>query len=182
MRHGELQEFRYRDGPEARLELPVGRRDVGEEDVAVRIWMERSDADLELPSGSRKLRALTCTGWARKVRIRRGYRSKPRSRSGNATATDPAALSSIAVASRSSATVPSCASLRPGTPVGISVGSGRCRRAIQGFTCQRRSKTSEPPRRAARVNDGLGQSTTVVVDRGRVIRRMSDTRPQPISA
>ena len=51
--HGELQEFRYRDGPEARLELPVGRRDVGEEDVAVRIWMERSDADLELPVRAR---------------------------------------------------------------------------------------------------------------------------------
>src|SRR5439155_5745574 len=49
MRHGELQEFRYRDGPEARLELPVGRRDVGEEDVAVGIWMKRSGADLELP-------------------------------------------------------------------------------------------------------------------------------------
>src|SRR2546421_7427063 len=49
MRHGELQEFRYRDGPEAQLELPAGRRDVGEEDVAVRIRMERSDADLELP-------------------------------------------------------------------------------------------------------------------------------------
>src|SRR5437868_14627270 len=49
MRHGELQEFPYRDGPEARLELPVRRRDVGEEDIAVRIWMERSDANLELP-------------------------------------------------------------------------------------------------------------------------------------
>src|SRR5437868_2371870 len=94
MRHGELQEFRYRDGPEARLELPVGRRDVGEEDVAVRIWMERSDADLELPV--------------------------------------------------------------------------RFEEAARLDLHRMRTQSADPAR--------------IVVDRGRIIRRMRDTRPQPISA
>ncbi len=47
MRLGKLQEFRYRDGPELRMKLPVRRRNVGQEDVSIRVRVQRHNARLE---------------------------------------------------------------------------------------------------------------------------------------
>jgi len=47
MRLGSLQEFRYGNRPQAGIQLPVRRRDVGQEDVAVRVRVQRRNTRLE---------------------------------------------------------------------------------------------------------------------------------------
>jgi len=49
MRPGKLQKFRYGNGPQTWMELPVRRRDVGQEDVSVRVRVQRGNARLKLP-------------------------------------------------------------------------------------------------------------------------------------